>query len=326
MNKVNYLILEFISNVYMNLLITGGAGFIGSNLVDGLIEKGNDVTAFDNLSSGSESYVSHHKRNFKLVRGDLTRPAEIEKAMAGIEMVFHLAANPDVRHGIDHTRIDLEQGTIATHNLLEAMRKAGTKKIAFSSSSTVYGEATVLPTPESYGPMLPISLYGASKLACEGLISSYCHSFEMQAWMFRFANVIGHRGTHGVLVDFIAKLRKDPHNLEILGDGKQKKSYFLVQDCVSGIIMGTEKAKDQVNVFNLACEEWTDVTRVADIVCEEMGLKGVKYHYTGGARGWVGDIPKTWLSTEKARKMGWKTNHSSDEAVRLAVRELLKGR
>jgi UDP-glucose 4-epimerase len=244
--------------------------------------------------------------------------------MVGVEMVFHLAANPDVRYGIEKTRIDLEQGTIATHNLLEAMRKNGAKKIAMASSSTVYGEATVLPTPENYGPMLPISLYGASKLACEGLISAYCHSFGFQAWIYRFANVIGHRGTHGVLVDFIAKLQKDPHNMEILGDGKQKKSYFLVQDCVAGIIMGTEKSKEQINIFNLACEEWTDVTQVADIVVSEMGLKDVKYHYTGGTRGWVGDIPKTWLSTEKARAMGWKTNHSSDEAVRLAVRELLK--
>ncbi len=310
----------------MKVLVTGGAGFIGSNLVDALVEKGHDVTAFDNLSSGSESYVAHHKNNFKLVKGDLTHPADIDKAMKGVEMVFHLAANPDVRHGIDHTRIDLEQGTIATHNLLEAMRKAKVGKIAFSSSSTVYGEATVLPTPENYGPMLPISLYGASKLACEGLISSYCHSFEMQAWMYRFANVIGHRGTHGVLVDFIAKLRKDPKNLEILGDGKQKKSYFLVQDCVAGIMMGVDKAKDQVNIFNLACEEWTDVTQVADIVVSEMGLKDVKYHYTGGTRGWVGDIPKTWLSIDKARKMGWAPRHSSEEAVRLAVRELLKSR
>ncbi|MDD4307399.1 MAG: NAD-dependent epimerase/dehydratase family protein [Thermoplasmata archaeon] len=309
----------------MNCLITGGAGFIGSNLADELIKK-HHVTVFDNLSSGKEEHFAHHSGNpnFRFVKGDLTDPKAIEKAMVGIEMVFHLAANPDVRHGIDHTRIDLEQGTIATHNVLEAMRKAGTKKIAFSSSSTVYGEATVLPTPETYGPMLPISLYGASKLACEGLISSYCHSFGMQAWMFRFANVIGHRGTHGVLVDFIEKLRKDPHNLEILGDGKQKKSYFLVQDCVAGIMTGTEKSSEPINIFNLACEEWTDVTGVADIVVSEMGLKDVKYHYTGGTRGWVGDIPKTWLSTEKARSMGWRTKHSSEEAVRLAVRELLK--
>lgn len=312
----------------MKYLVTGGAGFIGSNLVDALMKKGNEVIAFDNLSSGQESYVSHHKddEKFNLYKGDLLNPIEIESAMKGIDMVFHLAANPDVRFGIERTRIDLEQGPIATHNLLEAMRKNGVKKIGFSSSSTVYGEAKVLPTPETYGPMLPISLYGASKLACEGMISSYCHSFEMQAWMFRFANVIGHRGTHGVLVDFIAKLRKDPHNMEILGDGKQKKSYFLVQDCVAGIILGTEKSSEPVNVFNLACEEWTDVTQVADIVASEMGLKNVKYLYTGGTRGWVGDIPRTWLSIDKAKSMGWKPNHSSEEAVRLAVRELLKTR
>jgi len=312
----------------MKVVVTGGAGFIGSNLVDALLEKGNEVIAFDNLSSGDERYLEHHRGNsrFRFFKGDLLNPEDIENAMAGVEMVFHLAANPDVRYGIEKTRIDLEQGTIATHNLLEAMRKNGTKKIAMASSSTVYGEATVLPTPENYGPMLPISLYGASKLACEGLISAYCHSFGFQAWIYRFANVIGHRGTHGVLVDFIAKLRKDPKNLEILGDGKQKKSYFLVQDCVRGIIMGTEKAGESINIFNLSCEEWTDVTQVADIVVSEMGLKDVKYRYTGGTRGWVGDIPRTWLSIEKAKAMGWSPKHSSEDAVRMAVRELLKSR
>ena len=312
----------------MKYLVTGGAGFIGSNLVDALMEEGHEVIAFDNLSSGEESYVAHHMGNdkFKLIKGDLMDPPSIEEATKGIEFVFHLAANPDVRHGIERTRIDLEQGTIATHNLLEAMRKNGVKKIGFSSSSTVYGEATELPTPETYGPMLPISLYGASKLACEGMISSYCHSFNMQAWMYRFANVIGHRGTHGVLVDFIEKLRNDPTNMEILGDGKQKKSYFLVQDCVAGLIMGTKKSNEQVNMFNLACEEWTDVTEVADIVTQEMNLENVEYHYTGGTRGWVGDIPRTWLSIDKARAMGWGPSHSSEEAVRLAVRDLLKSR
>jgi len=310
----------------MKYLVTGGAGFIGSNLVDALMNEGHEVIAFDNLSSGKEDYVAHHIGNdkFELIQGDLLCPDSIQNAMKDIDFVFHLAANPDVRHGIERTRIDLEQGTIATHNLLELMRKNGVKKIAFSSSSTVYGEATELPTPETYGPMLPISLYGASKLACEGMISSYCHSFDMQAWMFRFANVIGHRGTHGVLVDFINKLKKDSANLEILGDGKQKKSYFLAQDCVAGIIMGTRNSNEQVNVFNLACEEWTDVTEVADIVTQEMGLENVQYNYTGGSRGWVGDIPRTWLSIDKAKAMGWNPTHSSEEAVRLAVRDLLK--
>ena len=309
----------------MKYLVTGGAGFIGSNIVDRLMKEGHEVVVLDNLSSGNEDFISHHagKQKFTFVKGDLLCPETLDKAVAGVDFVFHIAANPDVRYGIDRTRIDLEQGPIATHNLLEAMRKYDVKNIAFSSSSTVYGEVTELPTAETYGPLLPISLYGASKLACEAMISSYCHSFDMKAVMFRFANVIGFRGTHGVLVDFINKLRDNPKELEILGDGKQKKSYFLVEDCVGGIFTAVEKSEMISDVYNLGCEDWIDVTDIADIVVQEMGLSGVEYKYTGGSRGWVGDIPKTWLNIEKIKGLGWQPANTSEQAVRKAVRILL---
>lgn len=310
----------------MKYLVTGGAGFIGSHIVDKLVEN-HEVLVYDNLSSGKEELIAHHKGKpgFEFINGDLLDTVTLDKAMEGVDFVFHLAANPDVRHGIERTRIDLEQGPIATHNLLEAMRKNGVKNVAFSSSSTVYGETTNLPTPETNGPMLPISLYGASKLACEGLISSYCHSFGMKAVMFRFANVIGNRGTHGVLVDFIEKLRANPSELEILGDGKQQKSYFLVEDCVDGILTGIEKSTKQADVFNLGCLDWLDVTRIAEIVVEEMSLENVQFKYTGGSRGWVGDIPKTWIDISKIRGLGWEPKNNSEQAVRKAVRILLDG-
>ena len=308
----------------MKYLITGGAGFIGSHIVDKLIEN-HDVLVYDNLSSGKEELISHHigKSNFKFLRADLLDSETITKAMEGVDFVFHIAANPDVRHGIERTKIDLEQGPIATHNLLEAMRKNNVKKIAFSSSSCVYGDTDQLPTPETYGPLLPISLYGASKLACEALISSYCHSFGMQAWIFRFANVIGERGTHGVLVDFIEKLRANPQSMEILGDGKQKKSYFLVQDCVQAILTAIEKSEKQVDIFNLGCDDWLDVDRIAEIVVEEMNLHDVKFTHTGGSRGWIGDIPKTWLNIDKIKSLGWQPRYNSEQAVRESVKILL---
>ena len=310
----------------MKYMVTGGAGFIGSNIVDRLMNEGHEVVVYDNLSSGNDDFISHHLENskFNFVKGDLLSPETLDEAIKGVDFVFHLAANPDVRYGIDRTRIDLEQGPIATHNLLEAMRKHGVKNIAFSSSSTVYGEVTQLPTDEEYGPLLPISLYGASKLSCEALISGYCHSFDMKAVMFRFANVIGFRGTHGVLVDFINKLKENPAELEILGDGKQKKSYFLVEDCVGGIFTAIEKSEKISDVYNLGCEDWMDVTDIADIVVEEMGLSNVEYKYTGGARGWVGDIPKTWLNIEKIKSLGWQPANTSEQAVRKAVRILLE--
>jgi UDP-glucose 4-epimerase len=217
----------------------------------------------------------------------------------------------------------MNQGVVATYNILEAMRLNAIKKIVFSSSSVVYGETQESTLPESYGPTLPISMYGAGKLGAEGLISAFCGTFDFQAWMYRFANVVGIRGTHGVIVDFIEKLRKNPRELEILGDGKQRKPYLYVSDCVNGILFGFTHARDPMNLFNLSCDTTTTVTRIAEMVVEEMGLKNVTFNYTGGKRGWKGDVPYFQLDAGKINKLGWKATITSDEAVRKAIRDVL---
>ena len=309
----------------MKAFVTGGAGFIGSHLVDRLMQK-DSYTIFDNLSSGRVEFVEHHldKNNFELVQADLLDLSKVKKAMKGHDTIFHLAANPDARLGIRNTDLDLKQETLVTYNILESMRIKGIKKIVFSSSGTIYGETPVIPLSEDYGPVLPISLYGAGKLASEGLISAFCHTFNMQAWIFRFANIVGERGTHGVIFDFINKLKKNPHELEILGDGTQEKPYLHVKDCVKGIIFGLQNSNERVNVFTLGCDSSTDVTTIANVVVEEMGVKNVRFKYTGGDRGWPGDVPQVRFNCERINKLGWKARHTSDEAVRLAVKALVK--
>ena len=288
----------------------------------------NKVTVLDNFSSGKREFLAphHNNPNFHLIEADLLLPGALEKAMTGVDMVFHLAANPDVKLGAENTRVHLEQNVLATYNLLEAMRKSGVKSIAFTSTSTIYGEATKVPTPEDYGPLLPISLYGASKLACEALISSYCHTFEMQSWIYRFANIVGERGTHGVLVDFIRKLRENPRELEILGSGKQKKSYLEVKDCVQAMLHCVQNSDEQINVFNIGSEDSVDVTEIADIVAQQMGLNDVKYRYTGGVdgRGWKGDVKVMQLSIEKIKRLGWTPEDGSAQAIETAVKALLR--
>jgi len=310
-----------------SILVTGGAGFIGSHLVERLLPD-NDVTVLDNFSSGRREFIAPHLNNsrFHLIEADLFDTTLLEKVLAGKDMVFHLAANPDVKLGAENTRVHLEQNVLATFNLLEAMRTCGVKKIAFTSTSTIYGEATKVPTPEDYGPLLPISLYGASKLACEALISSYCHTFEMQSWIFRFANIVGERGTHGVLVDFIRKLRENARELEILGSGKQKKSYLEVKDCVQAMLHCVQHSDEQINVFNIGSEDSVDVTKIADIVAMQMGLADVVYRYTGGidGRGWKGDVKVMLLSIEKIKKLGWTPQEGSAKAIEVAVKALLK--
>ena len=309
----------------MKTFVTGGAGFIGSHLVDKLISKGNFVTVYDNLSSGNKQFLENHKKDNKLnfIEADLLDFKRLKKEIKGHEVVFHIAANPFVRFGEKQTRLDLEQGPIATYNILEAMRLNNIKKIVFSSSSVVYAETPPIAIPENYGPTLPISLYGAGKLAAEGLISAFCGTFGFQAWIYRFANVVGIRGTHGVIVDFIDKLKKNPKELEILGNGKQQKPYLHVFDIVSGMLHGFEHSNDQLNLFNLSCDSDTTVTRIADMVVEEMGLKNVKYKFTGGKRGWAGDVPRFLLDASKINSFGWKPSYTSDEAVRKAIREIL---
>jgi len=309
----------------MKSFVTGGAGFIGSHLVDKLIEKGHTVTVFDDLSSGKIEFINHHLENdnFTFVEADLVDAETVSKEIKDHDVVFHMAANPDVRLGAQKPDI-AKKDILATYNLLDAMRKQDVKKIVFSSSSVIYGETPPFPLPESYGPLLPISVYGAAKLAAEGLISSFCHTFDMQGWMFRFANVVGIRGTHGVIVDFINKLRKNPHELEILGDGKQRKPYLYVTECVDGIMYGYEHADEEINVFNLGVDSVTEVTRIGELVVEEMGLKNVTFTYTGGKRGWKGDVPHFQFDINKIKKLGWEANLSSDEVVRKAIQDLLK--
>jgi len=309
----------------MKAFVTGGAGFIGSHLVDKLLNRGDFVTSFDNLSSGDEEFFKQHKKNdnFRFVEADLLDFKKVTKEIKNHDVVFHIAANPFVRLGEKQTRLDLEQGPIATYNILESMRQNKIKKIVFSSSSVVYAETPNIEIPETYGPTLPISLYGAGKLAAEGLISAFCGTFDFQAWIYRFANVVGIRGTHGVIVDFIDKLKKNPKELEILGDGRQQKPYLHVHDVVDGIIFGFENSNDKLNLFNLGCNSNTTVTRIAEMVVEEMNLKDVKFNYTGGIRGWAGDVPRFQLDISKIKKLGWKESNSSDEAVRKAIREVL---
>lgn len=310
-----------------SILVTGGAGFIGSHLVERLLLD-NEVTVLDNFSSGKIEFLEPYRDipDFRLLTGDLMNPKILDNAVSGKDFIFHLAANPDVKLGAENTHVHLEQNVLATYNLLEAMRKNDVRQMAFTSTSTIYGEASEVPTPEDYGPLLPISLYGASKLSCEALISSYCHTFQMQSWIYRFANIVGERGTHGVLVDFIRKLRENPGKLEILGSGKQRKSYLEVKDCVCAMIHAVEHSTGEVNVFNIGSEDSVDVTEIADIVVGQMGLDGVEYNYTGGidGRGWRGDVKLMLLSIEKIKRLGWSPELGSARALEVAVKALLK--
>lgn len=306
----------------MRIFITGGAGFIGSNLVDTLLNQHHDITVYDNLSSGNQHFLptSPHL-TFK--KADLLTPTTLTKTMKDHDLVIHLAANPYVRLGETHTDLDLKQGTIATHHVLEAMRTNNIRDIIYSSSSVVYGETPGHLLPETYGPTLPISLYGAGKLGGEGLISAYAGTFGLRAWIYRFANVVGKNGTHGVIVDFITKLRKDPHTLEILGNGTQRKPYLYVTDCVSGMLHGYRHSHHQINLYNLSCTTTTTVTRIAEMVTEEMGLHDVAFHYTGGDRGWKGDVPVFQLDPTAMNHLGWTATYTSDEAVRKAIQDTL---
>ncbi len=308
------------------IIVTGGAGFIGSQIVDRLLNLGNQVTVIDNLSSGKMEFLKAHAGdpNFKFVKLDILEKEKLKKTIAEANMIYHLAANPDVRLGADDTRVHLEQNIIATYNLLEVMRINKLKNIVFTSTSTVYGEATIIPTLEDYGPLIPISLYGASKLACEALITSYCHTFEMNSWIFRFANIVGARSTHGIIVDFINKLKKDPGSLEILGDGQQRKSYLHVSDCIDAMLFAVENSHEMANIFNIGSDDTINSTRIGEIVVREMGLENVKFSYTGGKRGWKGDVPRMLLSIDKLKSLGWKPSHDSQSSVLEAARSALE--
>lgn len=313
----------------MKFFITGGAGFIGSHIVDVLISENQSVTVYDNLTSGKIEFIKHHfdNKRFKFIKGDLLDIDLIKQEIVGSDVVIHFAANPDARLGNENTSLDLNQETIVTYNVLEAMRVNNIKKIIFSSSGTIYGETPIIPLNENYGPILPISLYGAGKLASEGLISAFCNTFGMQAWIFRFANVVGGRATHGVIFDFINKLMKNPNELEILGDGHQEKPYIFVDNCIEAILFCFKRSNEIVNLFNIGTHNSTDVNTIAKIIIEEMGLNDVVLKYTGGDRGWPGDIPQVRFDISKLESYGWKPkpdSYFSDQAVRRAVETILE--
>lgn len=307
----------------MKFIITGCAGFIGSTLSDRLLSKGNSVVGIDNFSTGQSRFLDGAllNPNFTLFQIDLLDLDALKKAFTGGEAVIHLAANADVRFGTDHPRRDLEQNTIATYNVLEAMRANEIKKIAFSSTGSVYGEAPVVPTPEN-GPFpIQTSLYGASKAACEGLISAYCEGFGFQSWIFRFVSILGERYTHGHVFDFYQKLKDDPTCLPVLGNGKQRKSYLYVQDCIDAILLAMDKSKEKVNIFNLGVDGYCEVNDSIGWICQELGVDPT-FEYSGGDRGWIGDNPFIFLDTHKIQSLGWKPKVSINEGVIKTVQYL----
>jgi UDP-glucose 4-epimerase len=313
----------------MKSVVTGGAGCIGSELAERLLARGDEVTVIDNLSSGKYEHIAHllNRPAFTFVEGDLLDVDAVDGVVRGVDIIYHLAANPDVKFTEgDATDKDLKQNTICTYNVLEAMRRHGVAKLAFSSTSAVYGVSDILPIPESAFFPRPISLYGATKLACEGLIGAFQNLFGFQCWIFRFANIVGPKvrkkgGT--VIGDFIHRLQNDPTRLRILGNGRQAKSYLLSDECVDAILFAVDHATAPLNIFNLGSDDWMSVVEIADAVVQEMALSSVTYEFTGGEGGWPGDVPRFRLDVSAINKLGWKARHSSAEAVRLAIQSTL---
>src|ERR1700722_837008 len=290
----------------MRCFVTGAAGFIGSSLVDRLLAAGHSVVGYDNFSTGQRRFLEGASKSpqFRLVEADLLNTDALRSAIAGSDLVFHLAANADVRFGTHHPFRDIEQNLIATYNVLEAMRSQNVKRIAFASTGSVYGEATVIPTPEDAPFPIQTSLYGNSKAAAEGLISSYCEGFGFHGYIFRFVSILGERYTHGHVLDFHRKLLVDPSRLEVLGNGKQRKSYLYVQDCIDAVLTAIERANDRVNIFNLGQDEYCEVDQSIGWICDHLKLTP-KRVYTGGERGWIGDNPFIFLDCSRIRALGW---------------------
>jgi UDP-glucose 4-epimerase len=300
----------------VNAFVTGAAGFIGSNLVDRLLAEGHTVTGFDNFSTGQRRFLegAHAHPRFRLVEGNLLELDAVKSAMTGADFVFHLAANADVRFGPDHPRRDLEQNTIVTWNVLEAMRASGARRIAFSSTGSVYGEPEVFPTPETAPFPVQTSLYGASKLAAEGMIAAYATAFGYQTWIFRFVSILGERYTHGHVLDFYRQLLEHPDRLDVLGNGRQRKSYLYVQDCVSAILLAAEKCTDAVNLFNLGTDEYCEVNDSISWISGHLGVSP-DLKYAGGERGWIGDSPFIFLDCARMRSLGWRPALSIRQGV-----------
>jgi UDP-glucose 4-epimerase len=300
----------------MQAFVTGAAGFIGSTLVDRLLGSGHRVVAYDNFSTGQRPFLADAERlpGFSLVEGDVLDLQRLTVSLRGADVVFHLAANADVRFGTEHPKKDLEQNTIATFNVLEAMRANGVKRIAFSSTGSVYGEAEVFPTPEDAPFPLQTSLYGASKLAGESLIQAYCEGFGFQGYIFRFVSILGERYTHGHVFDFCRSLMNDPTRLRVLGNGKQRKSYLYVHDCVDAILLALERATDRVNILNLGTDEYCEVTDSIGWITSHLGVSP-RLEFTGGDRGWIGDNPFIFLDTRRIRGLGWRPSLTIREGV-----------
>ena len=311
----------------MKILVTGAAGFIASNLIPRLLARGDEVAGIDNFFLGKRAYVVKHER-FAFHELDLL---DLDRVVALIaefrpDRVWHLAANSDISFGTKYTDFDLKGGTIVTYNVLEAMRRANVKEIVFSSSGAVYGEPAVMPTPEDYGPILPISLYAASKVACETLITAFAHNYDITAWIFRFGNIVGPNPTHGVIHDFVLRLRDDPAKLVVLGDGSQAKPYVYVEDTLDGMEFGVAHARDHVNVYNLAVDDQTSVREIAEWTIEAMKIDraAIDVHYGDSPRGWRGDVPQVKLDTRRMTALGWTPRLTSREAVRRTIAEVVE--
>jgi UDP-glucose 4-epimerase len=313
------------------ILVTGAAGFIGSHLTDRLLDLGKEVVGFDNLSSGDRANLAHALANpsFRFSEGDLLDVEATGRVLGQCDLVFHLAADPEVRAGEENPSSHFRQNLLATFNLLEAIRKGGAPtRLIFASTSTVYGEASVIPTPEDYGPLLPISTYGATKLGCEALAASYTELLPLQVVIFRFANIVGARSKHGVIYDFITKLRSNTQELEVLGDGTQTKSYLHVDDCVDAFLMPLEDGfcTSRIQVYNIGSEDQTNVLRIAQVVLDAIGLKNLPVRTTGkpGRRAWPGDVGAMQLDISRIKERGWMPNRNSDESVRLAAQQIVR--
>lgn len=311
----------------MLYFVTGCAGFIGSSLVDRLLQAGHEVIGVDNFSTGLPKFLENARQSsaFTFLEGDLLDRDFVKNAMKKVDAVFHMAANADVRFGTDHPHKDLEQNAIVTFNVLEAMRAHGVTRIAFASTGSIYGEAEVIPTPEHAPFPVQTSLYGASKLAAEGLIQAYCEGFNFQAYIFRFVSILGERYTHGHVFDFYQQILKDPNTLTILGNGQQRKSYLYIQDCIDAILMAMEKAQDKINIFNLGTDEYCQVNDSINVICNYLDVTPEK-RYSGGERGWIGDNPFIFLDTTRIRNLGWKPKLSIREGITQTIKYLTENR
>ncbi len=308
-----------------NIFITGGAGFIGSHIVDVLVAENKNVTIFDNLSSGKKEFVkeSMNKKNCTFIKGDLLNPKDLTALPKNTDTVFHLAANPDISKGIKDPTLDFNQTIVATFNLLQEMKTKKIKNLVYFSGSGVYGDKGKIFLSEDHGPLLPVSMYGASKLSAEALIAAFSNLFGIKTWIFRPANIIGDRATHGVIFDFIAKLKNDPKKLLILGDGMQSKSYMYITDVLDAIFLAIEKTHDTYNLYNIASTTYITVNEIATLVIKNMKLTNTKIHHTKGALGWPGDVPIIRINNEKLYKLGWKEKYTSKMAVQQTLQDLL---